>query len=72
VFDFRSEVTRDFDIKKTNADMPPVLITYLLMGGWVNNHAVIDRDLNTIHVFTAVDIKAIPQARKRFLRPLVG
>jgi len=72
VFDFRSEATQDFDIKKANADMPPLLRTYLLMGGWVSDHAVIDRDLNTMHVFTAVDIKAIPQARKRLLRALVG
>ena len=72
MLDFRSEATQDFDIKKANADMPPLLRTYLLMGGWVSDHAVIDRDLNTMHVFTAVDIKAIPQARKRLLRALVG
>jgi len=38
----------------------------------VSDHAVFDRDLETMHVFTAVDINAIPQARKRLLRALVG
>ena len=72
VFNFRSEVTQGFDAKKANADMPPLLSTYLLMGGWVSDHAVIDRDLNTMHFFTAIDIKAIPQELKRLLRALVG
>jgi hypothetical protein len=31
-----------------------------------------DHDLGTTHVFTAVDINTIPQARKRLLRSLVG
>ena len=72
MFDFISEVTQGFDAKKANADMPRLLNIYLLMGGWVSDHAVIDRDLNTMHVFTAVDIKAIPQELKRLLRTLVG
>jgi hypothetical protein len=38
----------------------------------VSDHAVIDRDLETMHVFTAVDINAKHQARKRLLRSLVG
>jgi hypothetical protein len=42
------------------------------MGGWVSDHAVFDRDLEAMHVFTAVDINAIPQARKCFLRSLIG
>ena len=72
MFNFRSEVTQGFDAKKANADMPPLLSTYLLMGGWVSDHAVIDRDLNKMHFFTAIDIKAIPQELKRLLRTLVG
>jgi len=52
--------------------MPPLLRTYLLMGGWVSDRAVFDRKLETMHVFTAVDINAIPKARKRLLRALVG
>ena len=48
--------------------MPPLLRTYLAMGGWVSDHAVVDRDMNTLHVFTAVEISAIPEGRKRVLR----
>ena len=50
--------------------MPPLLRTYLLMGGWVSDHAVYDRDLNTMHVFTGLEIGAIPESRKRALRAL--
>jgi L-ornithine Nalpha-acyltransferase len=52
--------------------MPPLLRTYLAMGGWVSDHAVIDHDLNTLHVFTGLDISAIPPNRARLLRALAG
>ena len=52
--------------------MPPLLRTYLGMGGWVSDHAVIDRDLDTLHVFTGVEVGAIPDRRKRALRALAG
>jgi len=54
----------------TNAlrTMPPMLRTYLMMGGWVSDHAVVDRELNTLHVFVGVETAAIPQSRKRLLR----
>jgi len=48
--------------------LPPLLKTYLSMGGWVSDHAVLDRDLDTTHVFTALAIAAIPPARARALR----
>ena len=48
--------------------MPPLLRTYLLMGGWVSDHAVVDRQMNTLHVFTGLEVSAIPPARKRLLR----
>jgi putative hemolysin len=47
--------------------MPPLLRAYLLMGGWVSDHAVIDKKLNTIHVFTGLEVSKIPNAKKRFL-----
>jgi putative hemolysin len=50
---------------------PPLLKTYLAMGGWVSDHAVVDRDLGTLHVFTGVEIAAVPPARARALRALV-
>lgn len=56
------------DARRAMQAMPPLLRTYLLMGGWVSDHAVVDRDLGTLHVFTGVEIRAIPPARARALR----
>lgn len=50
--------------------MPPLLRTYLLMGGRVSDHAVIDEDLDTLHVFTGLKINAIPARRKELLRSI--
>lgn len=52
--------------------LPPLLRTYLAMGGWVSDHAVIDRDLDTLHVFTALAIAAIPPHRAAALRALAA
>ncbi len=52
--------------------MPPILRTYLALGGWVSDHAVIDRDLDTCHVFTCVEIATMPEGRKRILRALAA
>jgi putative hemolysin len=73
VFRFAS-VLRRFrpDAKRAMQAMPPLLRTYLLMGGWVSDHAVVDRDLNTLHVFTGLEIRAIPPARARLLRAVAG
>lgn len=60
------------DVKRALLDMPPLLRTYLMMGGWVSDHAVVDRDLNTLHVFTGLEIRAIPPARARLLRAVAG
>ena len=60
------------DPKRAMLGMPPLLRTYLLMGGWVSDHAVVDRDLNTLHVFTGLEIRAIPPARARLLRAVAG
>ncbi len=72
VFDYAERVKRTIDRKSGMRLMPPLLKTYLLMGGWVSDHAVIDRQLNTMHLFTGVEINAIPPARKRLLRALVA
>jgi putative hemolysin len=58
----------DHDPKAAAVQMPPLLRTYLMMGGWVGGDAVIDRDLGTLHVFTAVEVAAIPPVRARLLR----
>ena len=52
--------------------MPPLLRTYLMMGGWVSDHAVVDTDLNTLHVFTGLEIAAVPPSRARLLRAVAG
>ena len=68
VFQFATHLTGTSDPKRAMRQMPPLLKTYLLMGGWVSDHAVVDRDLGTLHVFTGLEISAIPPARKRLLR----
>lgn len=60
------------DMKKAMISMPPLLRSYLMMGGWVSDHAVVDRDLNTLHVFTGLEIRAIPPARVRALAGLAA
>lgn len=52
------------------AGMPPLLRSYLGMGGWVGDHAVIDRDLGSLHVFTALDLAAVPVRRAQMLMAL--
>ncbi|WP_170759539.1 GNAT family N-acetyltransferase [Ruegeria lacuscaerulensis] len=71
VFRFAARLRRRPDSKKAMLRMPPLLRTYLTMGGWVSDHAVVDRHMNTLHVFTGLEIGAIPPARKRLLRTVV-
>ncbi|TKZ20683.1 GNAT family N-acetyltransferase [Shimia litoralis] len=68
VFQFAARLRRKPDLKLAQLRMPPLLRTYLLMGGWVSDHAVVDHELNTLHVFTGLEIRAIPASRKRLLR----
>lgn len=56
------------DPRLAMAAMPPLLRSYLAMGGWVSDHAVVDNQLNTLHVFTGLEIRAIPPARAKLLR----
>ncbi len=72
VFRFAARLRRKPDAKKAMMRMPPLLRTYLMMGGWVSDHAVVDDQMNTLHVFTGVEIGAIPAARKRLLRAVAG
>lgn len=72
VFRFARLLRRRPDASAAMAAMPPLLRTYLLMGGWVSDHAVVDRQLDTLHVFTGLEIQAIPPARARLLRALAG
>lgn len=73
VFRFAQRLRRrTWDAKAAMLRMPPLLRTYLMMGGWVSDHAVVDRDLGTLHVFTGLEIRSIPPARVRALRGAAG
>lgn len=61
-------VAAPHDPARAQAQLPPLLRSYLAMGGWVGDHVVVDRDLGTLHVLTVVDVAAIPPARARLLR----
>ncbi len=60
------------DRRASLAGLPPLLRTYLGMGGWVSDHAVVDRDLDTLHVFTCVEVDRVPAARAASLRAVAG
>lgn len=60
------------DGKADPAGLPPLLRTYLTMGAWVSDHAVIDRDLDTLHVLTGLPVARVPAARARALRALAA
>ncbi|MFZ7090674.1 GNAT family N-acetyltransferase [Primorskyibacter sp. 2E233] len=72
VFRFAQRLRRKPDAQAAMLRMPPLLRTYLMMGGWVSDHAVVDAQMNTLHVFTGVEIAAIPPARKKLLRAVAG
>lgn len=72
VFKFAQRLHRMPDRKRALKTMPPLLRSYLTMGGWVSDHAVVDRDMNTLHVFTGLEISAIPPARARALRAVAA
>jgi putative hemolysin len=67
VFRFAQAPRRPPDEKAALRAMPPLLRAYLAMGGWVSDHAVVDRDLGTLHVFTALEVRRVPAARLRAL-----
>lgn len=71
VFRYAAQLQDKPDIKRAMQHMPPLLRSYLMMGGWVSDHAVVDRQMNTLHVFTGLEIGAIPFARQRLLRALI-
>ena len=72
VFRFAQRLRGTPDRKRALKTMPPLLRSYLTMGGWVSDHAVVDTDMNTLHVFTGLEIRAIPPARARALRATAG
>lgn len=67
VFRFARRLGRKPDAATALRTMPPLLRGYLTMGGWVSDHAVVDTDMNTLHVFTGLEIGAIPPRRRAAL-----
>lgn len=59
------------DMRTAIRAMPPLLRSYLAMGGWVSDHAVVDRDMGMLHVFTGLEVGAIPPVRARLIRAAV-
>lgn len=72
VVDFPALAGPSGDRRAGLAALPPLLRTYLGMGGWVSDHAVVDRELDTLHVFTCVEVDRIPTARAASLRAVAG
>lgn len=71
VFRFAARLRRKPKLRQGMSLMPPLLRSYLTMGGRVSDHAVIDRQMNTLHVFCGIETGAIPPARKKLLRALI-
>ena len=57
ILDIKKEVASRDGSKLQKNSLPPLLKFYLRLGGKVSDHAVIDRELDTLHVFTYVDFK---------------
>ena len=72
VVDYPALVGPVTDRRASLAGLPPLLRTYLGMGGWVSDHAVADRELDTLHVFTCVEVDRVPPARAASLRAVAG
>ena len=67
VFCYSKDLIYKVDKKKALLNMPPLLKTYLSMGAWVSDHAVVDLNMKTLHLFTGMEISKIPKSRKNFL-----
>lgn len=60
------------DPRRGQRALPPLLRSYLALGGTVSDHAVVDRAMDTLHVFTAVRIDRVPPGRARALSALAA
>lgn len=55
------------DVRAAMRKMPPLLRTDLMLGDWISDHAVVDRQLNTLHVFTGLETRLVSAGRRRLL-----
>ena len=70
VFRFEFRDTHRCDAGLARRRLPLLLKTYLMMGGWVSDHAVVDHAMGMLHVFTGVELDSVPEARKWRLRAI--
>jgi putative hemolysin len=61
-----------YDPRHAVQSLPPLMRSYLNLGGWVGDHAVVDRAMNTLHVFTALEVDRVPPRRAQSLRAVRG
>ena len=57
VLDIKKKFIAAQENRKSRSFLPPLLKFYLSLGERVSDHAVIDKDLDTLHIFTYVDLK---------------
>ena len=57
-----------YNLTNSLKQMPKLLRSYLSMNGWVGDAVVVDPLLKTMHVFTRLDVTAVPEARANALR----
>jgi L-ornithine Nalpha-acyltransferase len=60
------------DSARGRRGLSPLIKTYLVMGGWVSDHAIVDRELNTVHVFTALEVASVRPERANLMRRMAG
>lgn len=72
VLHFNAVQSLDDDSRSGWPCLPSLLRSYLSLGGWVSDHAVIDRMLGTLHVFTALEVAEIPPKRQALLRAVLS
>ncbi|CTQ50303.1 GNAT family N-acyltransferase [Jannaschia donghaensis] len=63
--------TATVPLRQVPGPLPPLLRSFLALGAGVSDHAVVDTDLGTLHVFTALPIAAIRPGRARLLTGLL-
>ncbi len=62
-------LSRDtYDLTRSFRQMPKLLRSYLSMNGWVGDVAVIDPEMNTLHIFTVLEVGDVPSGRAKALR----
>lgn len=61
-----------YDPRRAVQSLPSLMRSYLNLGGWVGDESVVDREMNTLHVFTALEVDRVPPRRAQSLRALRG